>query len=142
MAIDPELSNPRSFCVLCDMAARGFVVQFNPGVHLKKAKSVAEIRLKQDPFPQYACCSMNCQEGALRLVTALRGIMAAGTITAMEKTAIKDAKQSLFDALSAIGAVEAFNNQSPENMEYVIYSIWCGLRASMQRQSATGEIPF
>jgi hypothetical protein len=138
VAIDRELSNPRSFCVLCDMSARGFVVQFNPGVHLKKAKSVFEIA----PFPQYACCSMACQEAALKIVIGMRGNMSAGTITAMEKTAIKDTRQSLFDALTAIGSAEAFNNQTAENMDYLIYAVWCGLRASMQRQSAAGEIPF
>jgi hypothetical protein len=143
MAINRELSNPRSFCVLCAMAARGFVVQFNPGVHLRKAKSVAEIALKQQPFPQYACCSMGCQEATLKLVIAMRGNMVAGnTITAMEKTAIKEARQSLFDALTAIGSAEAFNNQTAENMDYLIYAVWSGLRASMQRQSAAGDIPF
>lgn len=138
MAVDRELSNPRSFCVLCDMSARGFVVQFNPGVHLKKAKSVAE----QQPFPQYACCSIGCQEAALKIIVAMRGNMPAGTITAMEKTALKDARQNFADALVAIGALEAFGNQTAENVDYLIYAVWQGLRASMQRQSTAGEIPW
>jgi hypothetical protein len=143
MAIDQELSNPHSFCVLCAMSSRGFIVQFSPGVHLKKAKSVAEIALKKQPFPQYSCCSMGCQEATLKLVIAMRGNMVAGnTITAMEKTAIKEARQSLFDALTAIGSAEAFSNQTADNMDYLIYAVWCGLRASMQRQSSEGEIPF
>lgn len=142
MAINPELSNPHSFCVLCGMAARGFVVQFNPGVHLKKAKP-SDIPKPPHSFRMYSCCCMGCQEATLKLVVAMRGTMPGEqTITAMEKTAIKDTRQSLFDALSAIGAVDAFNNQTAENMEYVIYAVWCGLRASMQRQSSAGEIPF
>lgn len=140
--ISRELSNPLGVCIICAMQARGFVVQFNPNVHLKRAKSVAEIALKQGPFPQFSCCSLECQEGALKLVTIMRGTMPDGTITQMEKLAIKEAKQSLFDALTAIGKVDAFNEQPPENMEYLIWAIWCGVRASMQRQSATGEIPF
>jgi hypothetical protein len=140
VAIDQELSNHKPICILCSMSAHGFVVQFNPNVHLKKTKTlVPEIGRK---FPQYVCCSMKCQEGVLRIVQALRGIMSANTITAMEKTAINDAKQSLFDALTAIGAADAFQNQSAQNMEYLIWAIWCGVRASMQRQSATGEVPF
>lgn len=127
------------------MSAHGFVVQFNPNVHLKKVKSVSEINLREKPFPQYVCCSMKCQEGVLRIVQIVRGIMpdnASNTITAMEKTAISDAKQSLFDALTAIGSAEAFEGQTVQNMEYLIWAVWCGVRASMQRQSATGEIPF
>jgi hypothetical protein len=127
------------------MSAHGFVVQFNPNVHLKKTKSVAEISLKEKPFPQYVCCSMKCQEGVLRIVLMSRGIMpdnASNTITAMEKTAITEAKPALFDALTAIGAAEAFQNQTAQNMEYMIWAVWCAVRSSMQRQSANGEIPF
>lgn len=142
MAIVPELSNPNGYCVMCGMQARGFVVQFNPNVHLKPVKTANDVRLKQGPFPQYACCGLLCSEVALKLVTMGKGIMPANTITQMEQQAIRDAKTQVFEALTEIGAVEAFNDQPAQNMEYLIYKIWTGLRASMKRQSDAGEIPF
>jgi hypothetical protein len=142
MAVVVELSNPNGVCVICGMQAKGFVVQFSPNVHLKKAKSVSEIRLKQGPFPQYACCGLACSDAALKMVIAGRGTMAGNTITQMEQQAIRDAKAQLFEGLTEIGSAEAFNNQTPQNMEFLIYKIWQGVRASMQRQSAAGEIPF
>lgn len=64
------------------------------------------------------------------------------TITAMEKQAIADTKRRLHDALVAIGSPNAFDEQNAANIEYLIWEIWGGLRASMQRQSAAGDIPF
>lgn len=142
MAIVPGLSNPNGFCVVCGMQARGFIVQFNPNVHLKPIKTAADARSIQEPFPQYACCGLLCSDAALKIVTRCRGIMPDNTITQMEQQAIRDAKQQLFEALTEIGALEAFNEQPPQNIEYMIYKIWQGVRVSMQRQSAAGEIPF
>lgn len=142
MAIVPELSNPNGFCVLCGMQARGFIVQFNPTVHLKPIKTAADARSKQGPFPQYACCGLICSEVTLKLVIMGKGIMPANTITQMEQQAIRDAKIQTAEALTEIGALEAFNSQPAQNMEYLIYKIWLGLRASMKRQSDAGEIPF
>jgi hypothetical protein len=142
LPIIPELSNPNGTCCICGMQARGFIVQFNPNVHLKPVKGAAEIRTKQGPFPQYACCGLPCSSAALAIIIRCKGIMPANTITQMEKKAIEDAKAPLFEGLTEIGAADAFNDQPAQNMEFLIYKIWCALRASMQRQSAAGEIPF
>lgn len=142
MAVVPELSNPNGFCIVCGMQARGFIVQFNPNVHLKPIKTAADTRSVQGPFPQYACCGLACSDAALKIVVRCRGTMPANTITQMEQQAIRDAKQQLFEALTEIGALDTFNAQPAQNMEYMIYKIWQGVRLSMQRQSAAGEIPF
>lgn len=140
------IANPLGICILCGMQARGFVVQFNPTIHLRGAKTAAEIRAKQEANPQYACCSTGCQEIVLKIVISLRGTMPSETLTHMEQQAIKDARQGCYAALKAIGVPEDRINEifgnSAQNMDYLIYTIWCGLRASMQRQSAAGEIPF
>lgn len=141
MAPVPNLSNPNGVCSICSMQAKGFVVQLNPAVHLKKIK-VRGVEIKHDPLPQYACCGLGCSNAALKIVIALKGIMAQNTITQMEQQAIRDTKKQLFEALTAIGSAEAFSDQSAQNMEYLIFHIWEGLKQSMQRQSAAGEIPF
>jgi hypothetical protein len=59
----------------------------------------------------------------------------------MEKEAIKDARQALYDALLKIGIADAFNDCSAEQIDAVIEAVWNALRASMHLQSARGEIP-
>lgn len=142
LPVIPELSNPNGTCCICGMQARGFIVQFNPNVHLKPIKGVADIRAKQGPFPQYACCGLLCSSAALAIVIRCKGIMPANTITQMEKQAIEDTIAPLFEGLNQIGKVDVFNDQPKQNIEFLIYHIWLSLRASMQRQSAAGEIPF
>lgn len=139
LPIVPELSNPNGTCCICGMQARGFIVQFNPTVHLKPVRGNTP---KQGPFPQYACCGLECSSAALKIVVSCKGAMPANTITQMEKQAIEDTLVPLFEGLTEIGAADAFNEQPRQNMEFLIYKIWCALRASMQRQSAAGEIPF
>lgn len=126
------------------MQAKGFVVQFNPLVHVRKTKEIKSdisVSLKQH-FEQHSCCSLECQNRVLEIVSVMRGVMTQQTITNMEQQAIKDAKQDFYNALVAIGSDEAFAHQTAQNMEYVIYSIWNGLRRSMQTQSKNGEVPF
>jgi hypothetical protein len=60
----------------------------------------------------------------------------------MEKTAIRAARQSLYDALVKIGVESAFNDCSGEQIDSVIEAVWNGLRASMHQLSARGEIPI
>jgi hypothetical protein len=68
--------------------------------------------------------------------------------TAMEKLAIVAARTQLWDALVAIDGdaasplCDAFCDLTGEQIDSIISTIWEGLRASMQIQSARGEIPF
>ncbi len=144
VAIERSLSNPKGVCFLCGMQAKGFVVQFNPLVHVRTVKSIKSdinLTLKRD-YDQYSCCSLECQNTVLKIVSLLRGGMSQQTITNMEQKAIQDAKTNLYNALVAIGSAEAFASQTSQNMEYIIWEVWSGLRKSMQTQSEQGEIPF
>jgi hypothetical protein len=60
----------------------------------------------------------------------------------MEKEAIVAARQALYDALVTIGVADAFNDCTAEQIDSVIEAVWNGLRASMQQQSARGEMPI
>lgn len=63
-------------------------------------------------------------------------------LTQMEQVAIRAARASLHEALVKIGRAESFNDATSEDMDGVIEAVWNGVRASMQQQSARGEIPF
>ena len=60
----------------------------------------------------------------------------------MEREAVKAARQSLYDALVKIGVEAAFNDCTAEQIDSVISAVWDGLRASMHRQSAKGDVPI
>jgi hypothetical protein len=62
-------------------------------------------------------------------------------LTYMEKEAIVAARQALYDALVGIGIADAFNDCTAEQIDHLIEAVWNGLRASMQQQSARGEMP-
>ena len=74
-----------------------------------------------------------------KFVTEEIGTLAG--LTFMEREAVKAARQSLYDALVKIGVADAFNDCTAEQIDGVIETVWNGLRASMQQQSAKGEIP-
>jgi hypothetical protein len=61
--------------------------------------------------------------------------------TDMEAQAIKDARRPLYEALLRIGIVNAFDNCSAAEIDYVIETVWDSVRASMQTQSRLGAIP-
>jgi hypothetical protein len=63
-------------------------------------------------------------------------------LTYMEQEAIRAARQSLYDALVDIGIENAFDHCTVEQIDHVIEAVWNGLRASMQLQSARGEMPI
>lgn len=115
--------NPLTLCDGCGRLARGYWFQ-----------------LRCDPaLPEYAACSMDCLDAIEANVKENNGKM---NKTQMEANAISAARNSLYTALAEIGRAEPFNDASKEEMEFVIESVWNGLRASMTQQSATGEIPF
>ena len=63
-------------------------------------------------------------------------------LTYMEKEAISEARRPLYEALIELGIADAFNDCTAEQIDRLIETIWNALRASMQRQSARGEIPI
>lgn len=81
-----------------------------------------------------------------------------GDYTAMEKSAVADARMPLWDALVAEGTVtlpranlsphdtisvsDVFAELNEQQIDRIISAVWDGLRASMQKQSGMGEIPF
>src|SRR6516162_164283 len=95
----------------------------------------------------FPCCSADCARTVAKLircaiesfVTEEIGYLAG--LTFMECEAIKAARQSLYDALLKIGVADAFNDCTAEEIDSLIEAVWNGLRASMQQQSAKGEIP-
>jgi hypothetical protein len=69
--------------------------------------------------------------------------------TAMEKKAVAAARVVLWDELVAVCDGDqdaplciAFAVCSEGQIDRIISAVWDGLRASMQKQSATGAIPF
>lgn len=60
----------------------------------------------------------------------------------MEREAIKAARRPLYDALLRIGRADAFQTCAAEEIDSVIEAVWAGLRASMSRQSARGDVPW
>jgi hypothetical protein len=92
-------------------------------------------------------CAADCARTIARLIrSAMQSFIneeigyLAG-LTHMEREAIVAARQALYDALVKIGVAEAFNDCSAEQIDSVIEAVWSGLRASMQQQSARGEVP-
>ena len=63
-------------------------------------------------------------------------------LTGMERQAIREARQQLAEALSQHNLMEPFFDQPAEVIDALIEAAITGFRASMQRQSATGDIPF
>ena len=84
--------------------------------------------------------------------------------TAMEKKAVAAARMQLWDALVAEGKVRIDIREMPDDLpggqvediavasifaalaedqiDRIISAVWDGLRASMQKQSGMGDIPF
>lgn len=64
--------------------------------------------------------------------------------TAMEKKAVVAARAQLWDALVAEGQplADQFSLLEGDQIDRIISAVWDGLRASMQKQSGMGDIPF
>jgi hypothetical protein len=121
---------PRSVCDLCAREAGALIIQHH-----------ADRR-----YPAYHSCSTECDEGLIGLVNQRKGFIDMADITSMEQKAVEDARQVLWQTMVAwIGeerAMELFGTLSAGQIDKGITDIWIALHVSMQRQSATGEIPF
>jgi hypothetical protein len=65
-------------------------------------------------------------------------------LSTMEQAAIKESLVPMYEALASRGKglEKGFDGATKEDMQFVIASVWNALRASMHRQSITGEVPF
>jgi hypothetical protein len=106
---------------------------------------------------RYQACSDQCAFGLLDLaIKGLGGVLMVD-YTAMEKQAVVDSREPLWDALVAVGEVgisvpddlplavsvsTVFAQLSAEQIDSIIMAVWDALRASMQKQSARSDIPF
>lgn len=88
-------------------------------------------------------CSDDCLSALNVIIDQWGGEdMIRHNLTQMEQVAIRSARQNLYEALVKIGLADAFNEASAAEMDSVIEAVWNGVRASMQQQTALGEIPF
>ena len=91
---------------------------------------------------------MIAQEAQKRVKTAAKRSRAAppkGVIdmkTEMERKAIRAARRALYDGLIGLGIEGAFDACTAAQIDGLIEASWDALRASMQQQSAAGEIPI
>ncbi len=90
--------------------------------------------------PEYAACSMACLDRIAALTKDTNGVM--HDKTEMEKAAIKAARRQFHDALDRLYLLSVFNSCTAAEIDGIIEAVWDGVRASMQQQSARGEIPF
>ena len=81
---------------------------------------------------------MRCLDGVKILVESGR----MTELTDMELTAIRDARQQFAEALNRHGLMAPFFDQPAEVIDALIGAAVNGFRASLQRQSATGSVPF
>jgi hypothetical protein len=87
-----------------------------------------------------------CVDILVRLVAKGKGQIQMLAITDMERKAIEDARATLWNSMVGwIGeerAMEIFGALDTGQIDRAIFAIWTALQASMQKQSAHGDLPF
>lgn len=63
-------------------------------------------------------------------------------ITQMEQEAAFQARRPLYDALVRCGVAQVFERLQAAQIDDIVLSVANAFRASMQLQSAQGEVPF
>jgi hypothetical protein len=87
-----------------------------------------------------------CANALVHLTAKGTGQIEMLGITDMERTAVEDARTTLWNSMVEwIGeerAMEIFGALDTGQIDRAIYDIWTALQVSMQQQSARGSIPF
>jgi hypothetical protein len=82
---------------------------------------------------------MRCLDGGSALANRNNGMIDK---TDMEQKAIRDARRFLAETLSELGLLAAFHDRAATDIDRIIEACVDGFQDSMQRQSATGDVPF
>ena len=82
---------------------------------------------------------MRCLDGGSALANRNNGMIDK---TDMEQKAIRDARRFLAETLTELGLLAPFHDRSADDIDRIIEACVDGFQDSMQRQSATGDVPF
>ena len=84
---------------------------------------------------------MACMDAAVKLAGDI-GVIDQTKLTAMERQAIRDARYAFAATLEQTGLMPHFENLPAATIDALITAAVEGFRGSMQRQTATGDVPF
>ena len=82
---------------------------------------------------------MRCLDGGSALANRNNGMIDK---TDMEQKAIRDARRFLAETLTELGLLAPFHERDTSDIDRIIEACVDGFQDSMQRQSATGDVPF
>jgi len=82
---------------------------------------------------------MRCLDGGSALANRNNGMIDK---TDMEQKAIRDARRFLAETLTELGLLAAFHDRAATDIDRIIEACVDGFQDSMQRQSASGDVPF
>jgi hypothetical protein len=111
-------------CAVCSREARGFYYTHE---------------LRPNRYPTFALCSRRCQHTGAAIAKRNHGLIDK---TAMEKRALKDARQPFAEVLTELNMMPAFRDRTPEEIDRILEACVEGFAESMKRQALSDDIPF